>query len=510
MGLDWAKTSKPYDQYERYENLPMLLKRFTFSEKMRIANKHSSRAILFRIDQKQDTALPWCLETFVMLSMEATEYRDGDFKGANEKKAVKIFNTIWSATSEVLQRQYGRFSFVDVLLPMTALTQFRIQEDPWIMGFRYWCVFTNNTAPVYLSNVFAQKMGTGYEDYLLLGYILQLMFLAQKEEHAVIPEKALVYLLRKRFPEATKNLLITREKYVELQRTYVQSNPDSFLYVYSLCPSVQYPFVEDGQSIYFPLPHLLMQSVTTTMMYKVTEGDSALRTKIGKHIWENYLLEIVRDSGAYDEVFPEQKYLHRGSNSYSPDILVRQGETVLFLESKSTVPGTELRIMNTEAHEQNIEKIAGYMVQLSKQMKRFKKYNPFVGPVSENANDYWGVVVVQEDAYIRRQLYYEKAREILKLQESSTEWEWFLKHVKVAGLYEVERLSLTGLSIIDACKDVFGDDPYTYAFMGYPNKTPKFRNRRFLAFKEKCNDMVDDLVKEMVEAGCFDRAGKDD
>jgi hypothetical protein len=45
MALDRAQTSQSYDQYEQYDGLPSLLKRFSFYEKMRIASIYSSKAI---------------------------------------------------------------------------------------------------------------------------------------------------------------------------------------------------------------------------------------------------------------------------------------------------------------------------------------------------------------------------------------------------------------------------------------------------------------------------------
>ena len=42
-GLEWAKPSSSYNQYEEYRNLPKLLKRFSLEEKMRIACKYSAK-----------------------------------------------------------------------------------------------------------------------------------------------------------------------------------------------------------------------------------------------------------------------------------------------------------------------------------------------------------------------------------------------------------------------------------------------------------------------------------
>ena len=79
-GLEWAKPSSSYNQYEEYRNLPKLLKRFSLEEKMRIACKYSAKVTSLdqvrKPEDMQNTALPWCLETFVMLSLEAKEYTD--------------------------------------------------------------------------------------------------------------------------------------------------------------------------------------------------------------------------------------------------------------------------------------------------------------------------------------------------------------------------------------------------------------------------------------------------
>ena len=203
--------TKENDQYCQYKNLPILLKRFTFEEKMRIATVYSSRVILFshKLWEKGESArvLPWCLETFVMLAMEAREYTDGDFKGKNENKFIKMYNAIWDASAVVTRMPCGRFDFIDIFMATTALNQFHMQESPWIRQYRYWCIFNDNSAPVHLESVFKQKMGTDYEDFLLLGDILQVFFIAHSNnKNAIIPQKALLYLTFYNFTNMKKSL----------------------------------------------------------------------------------------------------------------------------------------------------------------------------------------------------------------------------------------------------------------------------------------------------------------
>lgn len=502
MEQNCSKTVNSYDQYERYDRLPTLLKRYSFEEKMRIANVNSSDGIMFvrNIREKKSIVFPWCIETFVMLSMEAKEYDNGDFRGKNNRKAMKMFNAIWKATSEILDRTCGRFEFTDTFLSVTLLNQFKVQEIDGILKYRYWYVFGQNFDGVPLKDIFEEKLGTFYEEYLLFGEILEAIFLAKSDHGYIsIPNKILEYILFDRFVEIAKHMIITRDDYVSLQHKYIKDVDDPYIYVYSLCPSVQYPLVEADKEIYFPLPHLLIQSVTSSLMYRITEGDDSLRRKIGKCVWEQYLYDIINESGCYEEVFREQKYWKSGAEALSPDVMAKCGKEILFLDSKSTVPSVGIRILEADDYERNIEQVGKYIAKLAKQIWNFKEYNPFKGEASIDKADHWGVVVVQEDSYLRRQFYYENARGHLKMQEDSPEWKWVVDHIKVASLYEVEKISLSGHSVLDACKVCFDLDPYAYPFSGYLKEEFMFVNKKAKEFTEAHYEKVDELLKEMME-----------
>lgn len=504
--LEKRDVSKEYDQYCQFLKIPILLRRFSFKEKMGIATIHSCRAIFFKQELKKNGnyngVLPWCLETFVMLAMEASEYTDGDFSGKNEKKFIKMCNAIWEASAVVTRMPCGRFEFSDIFMAATALNQFHMQESPFIRQYRYWRVFNDNSEPVNIKTVFKQKMGTDYEDFLLLGYLLQVMLTAQfTHKNVKISQNVLHYLLDVRFPAAAKYLMITRDEYVALQQVFIAGSNDTYKYVYSLCPSYQYAFVEEKGVLYFPLPHLLNQCVTSSLLYRLTEGDASLREQIGKYVWEKYLLKLVEDTGVYQEVFPEQEYKYLGSNSRSPDVLARQGNNVLFIDSKSTVPKLGIRLFDSNAYEDNIRIVAENIVKLCNQMQRFKQYNPFKGEVSSDKNDFWGIVVVLEDAYIRRFRYFEAAREKLETKENSVEWEWMISHIKVISLYEIERLCLGGISIIDGCRESFKEDPFNFTFMGYPENGGDFINKDYLSFREAYNKKALDIIGDMSSLG---------
>ena len=509
--FDWTQVKDTYNQYKEYTNLPKLLKRYSLDEKMRIACIHSSKAMDFgnKIgrDNSQHLVLPWCLETFVMIALEADEYSDGRFEGNGEKRFIDMVNTIWGATGKVFEEGRGRFSFPDLFFPINLMTQFPMQESYRIKLFRFWTIFTDNSEPICLRDRFEQKFGVGYYDFLMLAETLHTVIsLLPKIRKVIILRRVIEYLILHRFPDATKSLMVSREEYVRLQQKYAAGSSDPYRYMYSLRPSYQYAFVSSGNMFYFPLPHLIVQNVTSSLMYRLTEGDNQLRTDVGLYAWEPYLLDLLREGlelGLYDEVLPEIKYKYKGSDSKSPDVIVRKGEDVLFMDSKSTVPSVGIRILKSEAYEEHIRIAGGYIAKLYRQICRFKYYNPFAATVSEDHQHYWGVIVVQEDSHISREFYFEEARTELKLEKDSDEYKWICEHIQIAGLYDVEFMSLTGQSVINACKNACQEITRKYSFAGASNEPKPFVSARFREFENMLHNDFKEILKELRENGCF-------
>lgn len=503
--LDEIKKEDKYDQYTQFERLPILLKRFSFEEKMSIAALHSSRAILFGKDIKTDqgniSVLPWCLETFVMLSIEAREYSDGKLSGKEESKFIKMCNAIWDATSVAAQTECGNFSFMDTFFAVTGLSQFQMQEHPLISQYRYWHIFNDDSTPLNLKDVFKKKMGTDYEEYLLLGYVLQIIFIAYTQSNLRIPQNLLFYLLFERFQIAAKNLTISREDYIKLQQQYADGSNDPYKYVYSLRPSYQYAFIREKGKIFFPLPHLLNRNITSALLYRVTDGDNSLRTSIGKNVLEKYLFDLLKESSCYDEVFPEQRYIYNNSEAKSPDILASEGEDILFLDSKSTVPSMRIRLFDVDDFNKNINIVAENIEKLYKQIRRFELYNPFRRNGVNDIEKQWGIIVVLEDTFIHRKHYFEKAAELLDIKKDSKEWEWLINHIKVIDFYTVERISLGGNSLIDAFKESLSSEPFNYNFLGVPQKKSGLNSKSFSDFRNMLDEKALAIIDELKTSG---------
>lgn len=82
----------PHNQYSQIERIPLLLKRFSFAEKVRICNKYSRLVARYEsgkdINNLQKIPLPWTIEAFFLYAVEAIEYSNENFNGHNEKKIL--------------------------------------------------------------------------------------------------------------------------------------------------------------------------------------------------------------------------------------------------------------------------------------------------------------------------------------------------------------------------------------------------------------------------------------
>lgn len=110
--------------------------------------------------------------------------------------------------------------------------------------------------------------------------------------------------------------------------------------------------------------------------------------------------------------------------------------------------------------------------------------------MSDSRADYWGIVVILEDAFVRREHYYRKACELLEIEENSSDWEWLTTHIKVLDLYEIERHYFTSSDILEAFKAAQAKDRYSYSLIPVSDRDENLTNSDLLRFKDK---MIDDM-----------------
>ena len=253
-------------------------------------------------------------------------------------------------------------------------------------------------------------------------------------------------------------------------------------YIFSLRPSYTYSFIEFNNKYYFPLPHLLPRNITSSLFYRLTEGNDTLRSALGKNVIEQYVYEIVSQSNCYADVLREVTYNGpKGTQAQSPDLIARHENSILLLECKSTVPSIGMRTLSDKAYRKTQTRLAEHIVQLYKGIQHFGQYNPFEN-LQISKDNIWGCVILLEDPYIRRENIYSQVLNLLNIPSSSDEAAWIMQHIKIIDLYQLETLCFSSNSIIDAIKETNATGEVTAIPLKVPGSL-KLTNKNFLQFR---------------------------
>ena len=209
--------------------------------------------------------------------------------------------------------------------------------------------------------------------------------------------------------------------------------------------------MKENDDIYFPLPHVIVSATTDSLLYRLTEGNNALREQIGKHILEGYLFDLLRRGEIYDEVLKEVKY-SIGKNLWnSPDVMIRNKKYFLFLDSKSLVPSMKSRLSIENKTKEEFKRTVDYLVKLYNQINNFPiSFNPFSDKQEYiDSDDVFGIIVLLEDHYIMRDSIFEEAAQKLKMDLNSDDFKYFCSNFRIFSLYEIERIFATGENIVE-------------------------------------------------------------
>ena len=424
-----------------YNDIPRTLKRYSFVEKMNILQTWSRKTMNLNgvIDRNErgKTPFPWELETLLLFSVTSQEWRQGRFD-RNDRNFVAMINCVRNHPHPIVDKLKGTNDLVNELFVALGSVQFEAQEYPYYKLYRYYWYFSFVNSKVNMPEIFREKLGSDYKRYAVLA--MSLWMILWGNEYKVSPE---VYtFILSQFPMELSHLTITRKEY-KIQLKNITASIDD--YMYCLRPSYTYPFVEEQGVVYLPLPHLLMRSVTSSMLYRITQDDNHLAQLIGKEVLEPYLYQIVLRSGLFDEVYPEQEYVFHRNKKRTLDVLTRKEGHYVFFDSKMYTPRRDLRIFDQDAYQWDIDRLATNCQQIYEHIRnRFpSQYNPFHSQTVIDPDCVYGLAVLREDPRIQVDYIYKRTADLLAIPRESPEYKWLCQHVGIISLSDVEKYCFT-------------------------------------------------------------------
>lgn len=424
-----------------FNEIPLILKRYSFTSKMQTSMNFSKKIIdingIIDADKLVNNFLPWELEIFTLFSTifegEYSTRRLDDLK--NQKKFYEIMDAIRHYNIPVLENSTENNTFGEKFLIVTGLSQFHLQENIYYRYYRYKYFYTFSNGNIDMEKEFREKFGADPIEFIRFGYIMNFIIYIFGSE--VNDNGILLYVLNK-YNKITRKLSTTREEQIKKHSKVIKSLDLIDEYVYCFKCFYQFPFVVEDNFINIPLPHVLISSTTTSLLYRITEERDDLREKFGKDILENYVKHIMSLCKYIDELYVEYEF---ALGNKTVDIMCRKNKSCIMIDCKAFAPRIALRRLTQREIDHSLDRLVSAVIQVYKHItKKFpSKYNPF-SIEDFDKEDIFGIVLILEDNYIIRNKIYKRVAEILEISLASSEYQYICSNIKIVNLYSLEEI----------------------------------------------------------------------
>lgn len=427
-----------------YLKLPTILKRYKLEDKLQLAETHSRKLMQPNVHGNpsilRELLLPWELECFVSLSIKAVEWKYDDL---DESYFVKVMNAIRDAYHPELKKKEEASQFARWFMMITSATQFDYSESYWHKLYRYAYYFSYVSPKINMPEEFQKRFCIDYQTIMTFSLALWFLYIADVKDVSIGKTE-----IMEKYPQIVTLLAMTREAFItELDRITTQPMD----YIYCLRPSYSYPFICCQNTTYLPLPHLLIRASTTSLMFRLTDGNKELRELIGNEVLESYLLHVLSTCPEFEHIEKEIVYSKgKLQNQRSADVMTHIGNQIICFDSKSFVPKVDLRIFSEAAYSAEIVRLGKAVKQMYEQIhnKFGVEYAPFDVSVNEDRSNIWGIVVVTENPFIPLDDIYSEAARQMKVQLTTEEFEWLQGHVGIVSLSSIEYQIFSSDSIL--------------------------------------------------------------
>lgn len=424
------------------------LKRYTFESKMLTCQIYSSRLMdCSEVSMKKaytENIMPWELETFSLFSIiydsdDATEEITG-------KAFAEIIMKIRNYWHPELTMAEENGTYAETFMMISGLQQFSVQGLILQKLFRYAYFFGFKDKEDNIIHAFVNKFGC---EYSLFDVDAFLLYLACCKEGGLEPTtKSRIFEVIFSNADFMKTIQLDKNDFTsKLKDLYRNSNVD---YFYGLKLQYLWPIIGGEQFNYIPVPYLVINAVTESMLNRLTDGNNKLRGILGKKVLENYLYDIYSEVSTVTWISKERKYVI-GRNEYlTSDVIVCENDYCMFYDTKALSPSLRIRKFERQEIDKNVKMYAEAVLEIYNQIQNYGD-NCFSLDKPYDRENIFGVAVVLEDSYISRRSVYEYVFQDDKL--TNDEKTYIHGHIKIVSLRQIEHMVLQNTSFLDSLLD---------------------------------------------------------
>lgn len=486
-----------------YENLVKKIRRYSLVDLVNYCCYRSS-FFMQNLENKPSeyTAWPWVIDALAVLSVRYAG--ENPLQNGFDKNT---FDSMYKAIMDHVPLFFGQLSDKFSALDMFYISDFGIQKrsrNHKQKMLRHSLLFSYDS----FADKYRDKFHYDYYEYLQLAFYFTFSYeflrtLRNKQDVDGLI-KIIEYTYKKFLPLISKaKLSITRQTFIE---EYKKLNvpDDDIKYCFNIL--WWYPFVEIGSDVLIPCPYHIIDAVTTSFVCKITDGNEENRKLFGEAL-EKYVYEVVANSEQFENVIPDFIY---GDSQKSSDAIARVGNEYVFFESKAFTPSFKAFLGDETMIEKSIKRIAEAVVQLYK--SSFEKFQVEYWFNQEDHEEKvplenkWGIVVVNEDIFVNRELIYKKAIKLLKLSTDSPQYKIMCERIAISDINEFEKCCIYGESLLQKLKDRFKKrDLYSLFQYDEKRKSEKYsNNKNYIMLGELINKLKENhrsYLCELNQAG---------
>lgn len=491
-----------------------LLRDYPFLEKMIMCQTHAQK--LMEYDHleilpnlSKNIVLPWEIEAFAQLSLFSTG--DNPQKSFNDPNNdfADIITIIRNYLHPHLERLRNTPDFADSYIMAVGMQQFKCQKNILNRLYRYdyfWKYRDNN---IDMPKIFAENyQGLSYDYFIEFAF--SIYFFASLSESIATNFKIVdtSHIFRNiciTHHEAVKLLSIKRDDYISRQAEKLNNDITNAVYGFNyLYP---FPFIEFQGNTYLPIPYLVIDSITESLITRATNGNNRLREDIGKFVVQAYVEHVFNDSNIYEEVVPEHPYKKGKQKIDAPDVMIKDRDRFCFIDSKLSTPKLSLRNFDEDDITKTIKQYAKNVQQIYNRIIDFENnlYYPFSSTADIKKANLFGIVVIFESSFVSHRDIYAEVFKELKIDDTSDEANFIKANITITELSDIENIACSSYNVFSALTSKRDDSARWYdmglysdsVFNVEPKKLPsmfEFENKTKLMLTDIINDLIDKKI----------------
>lgn len=386
---------------------------------------------------------PWELATFAMLACAQRRYGNVRMQPNEFKEIINYIRKNWLQPSSDYDEAIKKVSFQ--IVPEES----EYQENGIIRFLRYHWIFSFEKDIFSFPAMISERFGiTAHE---LLHTIFVVLVLRSSDCSLMHFLSELQKRGGGRFSGSIIKVLSVvskkHDKFAREQIELIKEHGNDWRQVRNLLWT--FPVIRKGKKLYTPLSFLVENALTVRLLSRITFGHAGLRSDFGKEVLEAYLVELFKKASCYKSVSGEREYsIGKGKIIKTPDIIVRNDEGILLIDSKASEPSFALRDLSQEKIVGGTQMYGGHVVQMFNRIKEFS--DGLVDGQAHDRSEMFGIVSVYRDGYFDRQKVFEVA--FHKLGVSETEQRYIRTHITILDIRELEKFCYLGENIFPALK----------------------------------------------------------